>query len=88
VQLWTLSGNSDKERSFPRTKGIAALPHPAKAQTHKGQGDLGGDGVSCRRRHEFGSGRIGDRLPQNLIDRRGSIGVKVPVDGARHSFQF
>src|SRR5437660_8263986 len=49
---------------------------------------LGGDGVSCRRRHEFGTDRIGDRIPQNLIDRRERIRVEVPVEGARHSFQF
>jgi hypothetical protein len=29
-----------------------------------------GGGFSCRRRHEFGTDRIGNRLPQNLIDRR------------------
>ncbi len=45
---------------------------------------LGGDGVSCWRRHEFGADRIGDRLLQNLIDRRARIRVKLPVDGAQN----
>ena len=29
---------------------------------------LGGDALPFRRRHEFGTDRIGDRLPQNPID--------------------
>src|SRR5271168_1333428 len=49
---------------------------------------LGSGGVSCRRRHEFGTDRISDRLPQNLIDRRECVRVQLPVEGARHSFQF
>src|SRR6202162_6106775 len=49
---------------------------------------LSGDGVSCRRSHEFGADWTSYRLQQNLVDRRKRIRVELPVKSARHSFQF